>query len=216
MTCDDYQIAFEQLEAGASAPIGRAELDAHVAGCAECAPYVAVSRKASQTMSASTTLAPVPPFELIADFVSHERHQLSLRGAGWASLFLVGMFTIDTLGGMPLDEAIAKSFTTLVVTVIGVVLWRRHRLRTLGRIERQGSAQLLELMKRELDQRIRAAKTVRWLSPLLLGMMYLLYAEPGALELHHVAYAVAMLAIAWIWTPIAGRRARRERELLGD
>jgi hypothetical protein len=43
MTCDDYQIAFDQQRAGASPRIEAAALDAHVATCADCAAYVSLS-----------------------------------------------------------------------------------------------------------------------------------------------------------------------------
>lgn len=75
MTCDDYQIAFDQQRAGVTPAIAADELAGHIAGCSACTAYVSLSEQVATAMTTTLLSAPTPPTAeaILAEATKHRR-----------------------------------------------------------------------------------------------------------------------------------------------
>ncbi len=218
MTCDDYQIALDQLAAGASALVSAAEVDAHVASCAACAAYASLSRKVSQTMMNTLTISP-PPLDLEAMRVRVRRFRRQVtRGLLlWPLLFGVGLMVLNRfVVGWPGSwsrEILSTALATAFAFALVAVQLRRHATR-LTALEATGDAELLDGLRAELDRRIHNERQGWWVLPIVLVLFHWQFAGLAAPPVPILVYEVCLLALVPVGI-VRYRRAKRERALLG-
>jgi len=219
MTCDDYQIAFDQHQAGGHPAVSLAEVTAHVATCAACAAYVSISQKVSESMT--TTLAQSPPaldLGAIAAQVSHLRRRM-VRGVITFSLAMGAAVLAYNLAahGVSLRSVIVRVVGAVVGTAAcyGVLaLWQRRRIARLAALERMSGEALLTGWRAELERQMRTERQAWWLMPLLVVLFQATnvgWAWPSPL---YLVFEIACLAIALPITIVRYRRLARERALL--
>jgi hypothetical protein len=221
MTCDDYQIAFEQQLAGPPGPIAPAELEAHVAACASCAAYLTVSRKVSESMSTALSLSPAPlGLEAMRERIALE-HRRARRGYWFAPLIAVAVMVLTNLEDLAsLRTAVAVTIGALVGGAVGAAVWHavsRRRLANLAALERASGGQLVDGFRQEIERTIRDARFALWFVPamtavgLILDGNLLRGERPGLMWLVLIPLTLASLPIS----AVRLRRARRERATLG-
>lgn len=220
MTCDDFQIAFDQQQAGAPSAIAAAEVAAHVATCASCTAYVAVSEQVSTSMS-STLSRSAAPLEIDAIFM---RVAEARRGLARSVVLL----PVTIAAVMFFYFAAERGFTprgigaSLVGAVggaaVGYAMMRvmmHRRLAELRTLEGRYGDTLLTGWRDELDRRIRTERQNWWVLPLVLFVFHAVFFGPTLPALPIVALEILYLAIP---IPISVRRYQRlvrERDLLG-
>jgi hypothetical protein len=219
MTCDDYQIAFDQQQAHVSSAISAAELHAHVATCAECAAYVSVSEQVSTSMMTTLARSPAPlDLDAILARVGHLRRDLTrslvkvllIVGVLMVSFF-VGFHGFSPRGllaglvGAGVGGAVAYGVLRLIF---------RRRLAELQALESTSGTALIAGLRAELDRRIRTERQAWWLLPMILAAYHVSafgFAAPNLpFLLIDICYPTVVLP-----TSIARyRRLVRERALL--
>ncbi len=212
MTCDDYQIAFEQQRAGASSAVPRSELDAHVATCAACVAYVSVSEKVSTSMMTTLSQSPAP---LDADAILR-RVTAFRRGMTRALILFPLAIGLATLGRFIVEGQFSLRAGLLGVAVGTAVcygflaLMLRRRLAGLKALESSSGDALVVGLRAELDRRIRIERQAWWLLPPILVGYHLV---ESASYLPYV-FDMCFLAIALPISIVRYRRLVRERALL--
>jgi len=156
MTCDDYQIGFEQRSAGTESAIPAAKLDAHLATCEVCLAYVAASRKVQDSMLGSLGTVPsAPDLEAMRTLVARRRRTLQQAPVIAAVLMALGVFAIGAWqrGGRDLSPLIAQAAVFGVVMAIAATVFARRRDGQLARAEHRGGTALLHGLRGELERR---------------------------------------------------------------
>ena len=155
MTCDDFQIAFEQLQAGAESAVSAAVVDAHINTCAACTAYVALSQKVSTAMSNTISLAPTPPtIEAMRGFVAKMRKDTMVRLA--APLVLYAIAAIVHLlhyGTLPSKHQFV--LMGLTSSLIYVIFFKR--IARLNALQNADDGEFVGAMRAELTRRIRVS-----------------------------------------------------------
>jgi hypothetical protein len=217
MTCDDFQIAFDQQQAGVSSAMSTAEVGAHVATCAACTAYVSVSEKLSHAMTTAISGSPAPlQLDAMLARVTDARRRLTRSLV--AVPVVVGLvllpYFVFVLGISVAGSVIGLGVATLVVYGLFAVIHRR-RVATLVALDRQSGDGLVHGLRVELDRQIRNDRQAWWVLPLLLVLFHLtnfgLAAPPVAvlvLEFCYLAVPLPLIAVRY-------RRLVRERALLG-
>jgi hypothetical protein len=218
MTCDEYQIAFDQLAVGASSTVPAAEVDAHVTTCAACTAYVSLSRKVTARMTNTISASP-PPLDIAAmrARVSTFRRRANL----WLVIWPVSVFTSLLL----LTQVVVPGNTwgthavptAALATVFGWALFAFHTRRQLSRltaIEVASGDGLVARFRAELDRRVRTERQGWWVLPIVLvgfHWRFVGWALPsGPLLVFELCY-IALFPLGIV----RYRRAKRERALLG-
>jgi hypothetical protein len=212
MTCDDYQIAFEQQRAGASSAITRDELDAHVATCAACTAYVSVSEKVSSSMTTTLSQSPAPlAADAILVRVSAFRRgmtrylivfPLAIGLATLVRFVIQGEFSLRaSLLGTAVGTAVCYGYLRLVL---------QRRMADLKALERSSGDGLVAGFSAELDRRIRLERQAWWVLPPILVGYHLLETESVMPYVFDVCFVAIVLPISIV----RYRRLVRERALL--
>jgi hypothetical protein len=218
MTCDDYQIAFGQLGAGASSGAPAAEVDAHLAACAACAAYASLSRKVNGSMMNTLSLSP-PPLDLDAmrAHVTKFRRQASRTLMIWPVAF--GAFFLVSLllgpGRATVLGAVVGAAVGAGVSYAILALWTRRYIASLTALEAKSGNELVAGMRAELDRRVRTEREGWWVLPILLVLFhwrFVGWALPT--QPYIVAFELCFLALFPLGI-VRHRRAKRERALLG-
>jgi len=220
MTCDDYQIAFDQQHAGASSAIAAAELDAHVAACAGCTAYVSLSEQVSNSMMTTLSRSPAPLdadaiLGRVADFRRRTSRSLVLFPV-FVGVVMLGYFVavrgfslravIASLVGVTIGALACYGFLTLVL---------RRRLVDLQALESRSGDALVAGFRAELDRRIRTERQAWWVLPLLLAILHLTFVGMTAPTLPYLVFEILYLAIPLPISIVRYRRLVRTRALLG-
>jgi hypothetical protein len=216
MTCDEYQIAFDQLAAGATPSVTRDEVDAHIAGCAACSAYVAMSRKVTDSMMTTISASPpAPALDAMHKLLEMRRNTTRARFVG-PVLFGVMMLAINLFidrTGTVLGAVISSLFSGALFYAAWGWLTNRH-LTKLGKINTSSRDELVVGVRAELDRQLRNERQTWWLLPALLVLFHWQFAgwaRPSAAVL-----LVELLLIATVARSIVRyHRAKRERALLG-
>lgn len=220
MTCDDYQIAFDQRQAGVGSSIPVADVDAHVAGCAACTAYVSLSEQVSSAMM--TTLSQSPP-PLDADAILGRVIDFRRRMTRSVALFplavgvvMLGYFV--AVRGVSLRGVLASLMGAAVGTAVGygvLTPMLRGRLAGLKALESRSGEALVAGLRAELDRRLRSERQAWWLLPLLLAVFHLNFVGWAAPSLPYLVFELCYLAIPLPFGIVRYRRLARERALLG-
>jgi len=217
MTCDDYQIGFDQQQAGVSSAMPAAELDAHVAACAACTAYVSLSRKVSASMMNAVALGP-PPID-----VDTMRARVTLfrrRAIRWRTIgplvFGVGLI-VNHVFVIPLaGSLVAAVMTAALATALacGFLAFRYRRyLADLKALEAKSGHELLAGLRAELDRRIRSERQGWWVLPIVLALYHWRFAGLNAPSPGMLVFELCYLALIPIGV-VRYRRSVRERALL--
>lgn len=220
MTCDDYQIAFDQRHAGVSSVIPAAELDAHVAACAACTAYVSLSEQVSNSMMTTLSRSPAP---LDADTIL--ARVTALRRQMARSLVLLPVFVGVVMFGYFIAErgfSLRAVIASLVGVAVGAVacyaflrLVLRRRVADLQALESQSGDALVAGFRVELDRRIRTERQAWWVLPLLLVVLHLTFVGMTAPTLPYLVFEILYLAIPLPISIVRYRRLVRARAVLG-
>lgn len=220
MTCDDYQIAFDQQHAGVSSAISAAEFDAHVAECAACTAYVSLSEKVSSSMMTALSQSPAPVdvdaiLGRVTDFRRHMARSLTLFPLAVGVVMLAYFVAIE---GFSLRGLIASLVGAAFGTGVGygvLALILRRRLAGLRALEGRSGGELVAGWRAELDRRIRNERQAWWLLPLLLAIFHQRFVGFAAPPLPYLVFEICLLAIPLPISIVRYRRLVRERALLG-
>jgi hypothetical protein len=216
MTCDDWQIAFEQRSAGAETSVSAAELDAHIASCAACTAYVALSRKVTMSLNHSIATAP-PPLSLDEIRARLAKIHRRMRRAPIMS----AVATAAAMMMMQLYEH-PGDLGGLVAAVIGVAIGtglvlaamaprRRRELAEAAAVQTASDGSLLRSYRDRLDREITGNRNVLILAPIV-AVLLVLWKYPQWPWMVLAAGAVVNIPVA----VVAYRRRVRERALLSD
>ncbi len=221
MTCDDYQIAYDQQQAGATAATPAAELDAHVAACATCTAYVALSEKVSTAMMTTLAHSPAPlDTDAFLDRIGQFRRQAARTMA--VIPLLAGVITLCDLvseRGFTVRGVLISLVSAAVGAIAGygvLALILRRRISGLKALERRSGDALVAGLRAELDHRIRTERQAWWLLPLLLAVFHLTNIGLTVPALPYLVLEIACLAIPLPITVVRYRRLVRERALLSS
>ena len=215
MSCDEIQIAFEQLEAGAPAALGRTEIDDHVTGCASCAAYVRVTRKVSESMANVLTMSPgLIDVGGMRERIRAERRR-ARRGLVFGPLAFGALLAALSLSGG--QSAVGAIVQVAVATALfAAFIWwmqRRHQ-GELAAVEARGGEELLAGLRGVLTREIDQLRSSFWVLP---GLAVLFNHEAllaGALpDLRGLLVAAGLLAMTG-YAALRRRRLIRERALL--
>jgi hypothetical protein len=220
MTCDDYQIAFDQQQAAVPSSISAAKFEAHVAACAACTAYVSLSRKVATSMLNTMALSPpVLDVDAMRTRVTNFRRQ-ARRGPLKASLLFAPLFFLlmESLAGWSspraaITNAMIAAFAGCLFYVFQIHFQRRQ-LANLTALEIKSGDDLAVGMRAELDRRVRNERQGWWVLPIVLVAFhwrFLGWELPSGLFL---AFELCYLALIPLGV-VRYRRAKRERALLG-
>jgi hypothetical protein len=210
MTCDDFQIAFDQRHAGAPAAISSTDVDAHVATCAVCTAYAALSAE----LAGSISTEPLPGVETIVARAAATTRKLRRERIA-LPLFVSGVLVALQLA--TLDRSVVAILGGAVGGyVAGYFIFGWLMRRPLAALHALGGAShddVLASWRTELDRRIRNERHTWWLLPALLVPLHVL-ADSTPYRVLEIAYAAALVVVL----PLSVRRYRqlvRERAELG-
>ena len=218
MTCDDYQIAFDQLHAGALRRRAQ-RTHAHVATCAACTAYVALSEKVSASMMTTLAQSPAPlDANAILGRVAELRRSMARSLAVFPlliGLVMLGYFIVErgfslrgviaSLVGVAVGAAACYGFLTLML---------RRRLAGLKALESRSGDALVAGLRSGLDRRIRTERQAWWVLPLVLVGLHLAQVGLAAPSLPFLVFEICYLAIPLPITIVRYRQLVRERALL--
>lgn len=214
MTCDDFQIAFEQHGADAVAAIPREEVDEHFAACATCTAYASASRKVAASMSTAIATA---PFD--ADSVRAQIKQTTEKSTLWVPLST--LFFGLTQVPLQLHSASGKVPQALVAAAIATALWyvgmrfiTRRRGVQLSKLSMRTGDDLVVGWRAEMDRRVKQEAQGWYVFPILVVVIQAVFAGTSLPTPFVFAMELLMLAMLPL-TFIRHRRAKRERALLG-
>lgn len=132
MTCDDFQIAFDQQRAGVTPAIAADELAAHISGCPACTAYVSLSEQVAAAMTTALLTAPTPPAadSILARVVSERRRVKFFAVITPLSMFAL-VLILHLRSGFELRSLFAPlaSISLGMATGIPLYLMRLRRLR---------------------------------------------------------------------------------------
>lgn len=218
MTCDDYQMAFDQLAAGATSPLSAGEVDAHVAACATCTAYASLSRKVHERMMNTISISPSPlALDVMRARIAHFRRQ-ARRGV---TIFPVAFGALTLIMQRFIVPSHPSWIAAVVTAVAGAAIaWAilafltRRRLASLTELHTTSDDGLVAGLRAELDRRIRNEVQGWWVLPIVLAAFhwrFVGWALPsGPLLVFELCYlALFPLGI------VRYRRAKRELALLG-
>jgi hypothetical protein len=222
MTCDDYQVAADQLAAGASATIAAAELDAHVATCAACTAYASMSRRMTDSMLNTIALS-TPPLDLAAmrARIMRFRRQATRGLMIWPLAFGAAMFICQLTfpagarwaGAGSWKAAAFGSVIACALTTVVMALYIRRHVAGLTALQARSGDDLVAGVRAELDRRIRNERQGWWFLPIVLALFhwrFVGWALPsGALLVYELCF-VPLFPLGIV----RYRRAKRERALL--
>jgi hypothetical protein len=219
MTCDDYQIAFDQQHAGVSSAIASAAFDAHVAACAGCTAYVSLSEKVSNAMMTTLSRSPAPlDAGAILDRVADYRRRMTRSLVAFSvvvGVVMLGYFVV--VRGFSLRGLIASLVGAVVGASVGygvLMLMFRRRLADLKALETQSGEALVVGLRAELDRRIRTERQNWWVLPIILVGFHLMFVGLAAPSLPYLIFEICYLAIPLPISITRYRRLVRERALL--
>jgi len=223
MTCDDFQIAFDQRSAGAESAVPAAELDAHLASCETCGAYASLSRKLSTAMSTTIALAPAP---LDLDSMRARIATLTARARRYARmrpLVLAGVAIVST-ALLWLDRQGAPNFSVATVLVnvanlawvTALMYWvtgreMTTRLRELAALQFASDQTLVAGYRAQLDLRIRT-RSLLGLLTLIGGWQAYQYGREGHFGRAGLAGVIAVIGLISLFQAL---HLRRERAALG-
>lgn len=217
MTCDNYQIAFEQQMAGVSAAVADAQLAAHIAGCATCAAYVRVSREVSESVASTLTLSPAPlGLEAMTAHIERERRR-TMRGFVVGPLIFAAGLTLARLAdSSPTAGLFVGTAISAALFAAFVVYGGRRRLAQLAALERATGGELVAGLRRDLTREIRQLRPARYVLPICVVATYAdLLLWPRMPDFFELAVAAGMLVLV-PYLVLRHRRLVRERDLLGE
>jgi len=205
MTCDDYQIAFDQQH----------DVGAHVATCAECAAYVSLSGKLSRSMLTAFSAAPPLPttdhiLARIRDANRRLRRSMVLAMLAPAIAVLAWRLAIDSVTPRTVLAALAGAIAGYAVAWVVLAVMMRKHLANLTDV-----TDPIARWRRELDRRIRNERQAWWLLPVLLAVGHLSIIGWRAPSLGWLVVEILYLAIPLPLSAWRYRRAVRERAKLG-
>jgi hypothetical protein len=223
MTCDDYQIAFDQQRAGVSSAIDAAAFDAHVATCADCTAYVSLSGKVNRTMTDAISNAPtMPDLGAILARVSDAKQKL-LRVRTRVPIAVIPTVLLLSLAEKAENGvSVRHVFIALIAAAIGalgsyalggpIMKWTLgRRMAELQALEASTGEALVTGWRRELDRRIREWRKSWLLYPMLLAVFHLTSVGWRAPYGFYLAFEVISVVL-WVWITVRGyRRDVRER-----
>jgi len=217
MTCDDYQIAFEQQMAGASTAVTAAQVAEHVTGCASCAGYVTVSRKVSESVANTLTLSPaLPDLEAMTAHIGRERRR-TVRGLVLGPLIFGAGLLLARLADSSATAGLLVGTAISAVLFAAFVAYRvRRRLAQLAALERVTGGELVTGLRRDLTHEIGQLRSTRYVFPICLLALFL--DDLLSLRVPDV-FKLALAAAVLAMVPYLVRRHRRlvrERALLGE
>lgn len=220
MTCDDFQIALDQRQAGVPSAIAAADVDAHVATCATCTAYVSLSEKVRMSMMSTLSRSPAPPdaAKILARITDLRRN--IARSVALVPI-LVGIVMLGSFISMRGFSLRALIVSLVSVGVGGIVAYgflalvMKRRMAELAALERTSGHTLVAGLRAELDRRIRNERQAWWFLPLLLVGFHLAFVGLAAPPLPYLVLDVCYLAIPLPISIVRYRRLVRERAVLG-
>lgn len=218
MTCDDYQIAFDQLAAGATSPLSAAEVDAHVAVCATCTAYASLSRKVHERMMNTISISP-PPVSLDAmrARIAHFRRQATRGVTIFPVVFGVLMMIMERFILPSHPTWIASVVTAIVGAAVAWALLAfltKRRIASLKALHTTSDDGLVAGFRAELDRRIRNEVQGWWVLPIVLAAFHWRFVGWALPSGPLLAFELCYLALFPLGI-VRYRRVKRERALLG-
>ena len=216
MTCDDYQIAFDQLAAGASTSVSAAEVDAHVAACAACTAYASLSRKLSVSLMNTLSMSP-PPLDLDAMRVRIDRLRRRTRrwmALGPAFFFAWGVFIQVVVHRVGADFAVISSLFGALLFYAVWAAWTRRYTAAIAALEAKSGDDLVVGLRAELDRRVRSERDGWWVLPIVLALYHWKFAGLAMPSLRILIVEIVLVSLVPL-AIVRYRRAKRERALLG-
>lgn len=220
MTCDDYQIAYDQHQAGMSVASSAVEVDAHVAACAACTAYVSLSRKVAASMlNTISSSPPVLDVDAMRARVANLRRQAGRAPLIASLVFAPALFLLmQALAGWHSQRAIFANVLTAALAgclfyVVQTRFQRRH-LVDLTALEIKSGDDFAVGLRAELDRRIRTERQGWWVLPIVLVAFHWRFFGSGLPSGPVLAFELCYLALIPLGL-VRYRRAKRERALLG-
>lgn len=160
MTCDDFQIAFDQQRAGVTPAIAADDLATHISGCPACTAYVSLSEQVAASMTTALSIAPAAPtVESILARATKERRRLKLFALILPAyvLALLAVMVVVIHGGVHRGHS-RLMYAPIVALGLGVAIggvlyaWRYRLVR---RVELSETSAVMSTWRKERVSRLR-------------------------------------------------------------